>query len=130
MRRETMTMRRRVIFTLVVILSGVVLYWLDPAQYVFMPKCIFRMLTGWDCPGCGLQRAVHALLHGRFWEAVQYNYFLLLGIPYVLAVMYMEWFTSGEKHLRLRRVLYHRYVLYAYVALYLAWWVLRNVLGV
>lgn len=125
-----MTMRRRVIFTLVVILSGVVLYWLDPAQYVFMPKCIFRMLTGWDCPGCGLQRAVHALLHGRFWEAVQYNYFLLLGIPYVLAVMYMEWFTSGEKHLRLRRVLYHRYVLYAYVMLYLAWWVLRNVLGV
>lgn len=125
-----MAMRRRVIFTLVVILSGVVLYWLDPAQYVFMPKCIFRMLTDWDCPGCGLQRAVHALLHGRFWEAVQYNYFLLLGIPYVLAVMYMEWFTSGEKHLRLRRVLYHRYVLYAYVALYLAWWVLRNVLGV
>lgn len=125
-----MTMRRRVIFTLVVILSGVVLYWLDPAQYVFMPKCIFRMLTGWDCPGCGLQRAVHALLHGRFWEAVQYNYFLLLGIPYVLAVMYMKWFTSGEKHLRLRQVLYHRYVLYAYVMLYLAWWVLRNVLGV
>lgn len=125
-----MTMKRRVIFTLIVILSGVVLYWLDPAQYVFMPKCIFRMLTGWDCPGCGLQRAVHALLHGRFWEAVQYNYFLLLGIPYVLAVMYMEWFTSGEKHLRLRRVLYHRYVLYAYVMLYLAWWVLRNVLGV
>lgn len=125
-----MAMKRRVIFTLIVILSGVVLYWLDPAQYVFMPKCIFRMLTGWDCPGCGLQRAVHALLHGHFWEAVQYNYFLLLGIPYVLAVMYMEWFTSGEKHLRLRRVLYHRYVLYAYVALYLAWWVLRNVLGV
>lgn len=125
-----MTMKRRVIFTLIVILSGVVLYWLDPTQYVFMPKCIFRMLTGWDCPGCGLQRAVHALLHGRFWEAVQYNYFLLLGIPYVLAVMYMEWFTSGEKHLRLRRVLYHRYVLYAYVTLYLAWWVLRNVLGV
>lgn len=125
-----MTMKRRVIFTLIVILSGVVLYWLDPAQYVFMPKCIFRMLTGWDCPGCGLQRAVHALLHGHFWEAVQYNYFLLLGIPYVLAVMYMEWFTSGEKHLRLRQVLYHRYVLYAYVALYLAWWVLRNVLGV
>lgn len=125
-----MTKKRRVIFTLVVVSGGVVLYWLDPARYVFMPKCIFRMLTGWDCPGCGLQRAVHALLHGRFGEAVQYNYFLLLGIPYVLAVMYMEWFASGEKHLRLRRVLYHRYVLYAYVALYLAWWVLRNVLGV
>lgn len=125
-----MNLKRRIVFTLLVISGGVVLYWLDPARYVFMPKCVFRMLTGWDCPGCGLQRAVHALLHGRFAEALQYNYFLLLALPYVLAVMYMEWFTNDEKHLRLRRVLYHHHVLYAYVVLYLAWWVLRNVLGV
>lgn len=125
-----MNQKRRIVFTLLVLSGGVVLYWLDPARYVFMPKCVFRMLTGWDCPGCGLQRAVHALLHGRFAEALQYNYFLLLALPYVVAVMYMEWFTQGERHLRLRRVLYHHYVLYAYVVLYLMWWVVRNVLGV
>lgn len=115
---------------MIIVSGGVVLYWLDPARYVFMPKCIFRTLTGWDCPGCGLQRAVHALLHGHFAEAFQYNYFLFMALPYVFAVMYMEWFTKGEKHLRLRRILYHPYVLYAYVVLYLLWWVMRNVLGV
>ena len=125
-----MSRMRRIVFTMIIVSGGVVLYWLDPARYVFMPKCFFRTLTGWDCPGCGLQRAVHALLHGRFVEAFQYNYFLFMALPYVFAVMYMEWFTKGEKHLRLRRILYHPYVLYAYVVLYLLWWVMRNVLGV
>ena len=125
-----MSRMRRIVFTMIIVSGGVVLYWLDPARDVFMPKCIFRTLTGWDCPGCGLQRAVHALLHGHFAEAFQYNYFLFMALPYVFAVMYMEWFTKGEKYLRLRRILYHPYVLYAYVVLYLLWWVMRNVLGV
>ena len=27
-------------------------------------KCTFKLLTGYDCPGCGSQRALHAMLHG------------------------------------------------------------------
>ena len=44
----------------VVILSGAVIVLIavlivyavvDPATSVWMPKCIFRMMTGYDCPG-------------------------------------------------------------------------------
>src|SRR5467141_5185253 len=29
----------------------------------FFPKCPFRMITGWQCPGCGSTRALYQLLH-------------------------------------------------------------------
>lgn len=45
-------------------LLGAVLFVWDPAQHDFYPRCVFRALTGWECPGCGGLRAVHALLHG------------------------------------------------------------------
>ena len=44
------------------------------------------MLTGWDCPACGGQRALHSLLHGRVGEALHFNPFLVVSVPYFLAV--------------------------------------------
>ena len=35
-------------------------------------ECMFYRYTGLYCPGCGSGRAVNALFHGRFAEAVQY----------------------------------------------------------
>lgn len=46
----------------------------------------FHALTGWDCPACGGQRALHSLLHGRFGEALRFNPFLVVAVPYLLAV--------------------------------------------
>ncbi len=28
------------------------------------PRCLFKLITGYECPGCGSQRAFHSLLHG------------------------------------------------------------------
>ena len=61
------------------------LYFLDPVKYVLMPKCPFKMLTGLSCPGCGIQRAIHALLHGDVAGAVKYNFFLVYSGPYAMA---------------------------------------------
>src|SRR5262245_59462168 len=30
----------------------------------FYPACTFKQLTGLDCPGCGLTRAMHSLMTG------------------------------------------------------------------
>jgi hypothetical protein len=46
-------------------------------------KCPLFQLTGWQCPLCGLQRAVHALLHGDLLAAWRYNPALWLLLPYV-----------------------------------------------
>ena len=52
------------------VLFGVVAYYYghDPSDGG-APVCAFKYLTGYDCPGCGSQRAFHALLHGRVAEA-------------------------------------------------------------
>ena len=37
------------------------------------PRCPFLSLTGLFCPGCGSQRAIHALLHGDLSTTLAYN---------------------------------------------------------
>ncbi len=52
----------------------------DP-ELPWMPKCMFHALTGWNCPGCGSQRAIHALLHGRVADAWSYNALVVCLLP-------------------------------------------------
>ncbi|MDE7397749.1 MAG: DUF2752 domain-containing protein, partial [Muribaculum sp.] len=47
--------------TITVIVVTVIYAVFDPTLPWF-PKCLFRQLTGLECPGCGSQRAIHALL--------------------------------------------------------------------
>jgi Protein of unknown function (DUF2752) len=49
------------------------------------PPCPFKLLTGWECPGCGGLRMTHDLLHGDLAAAVMDNLFLLVGIPLLAA---------------------------------------------
>jgi len=53
--------------------------------------CIFKMLTGHPCYGCGTLRGLSAVLHGHPWEAVRLNPLNALTIP-LLAWLYLaEW---------------------------------------
>ena len=67
----------------VLFLIGAFLYFGTPAGEAWWLKCPLFQLTGWQCPLCGLQRAVHALLHGDFLMAWHYNPALWILLPYV-----------------------------------------------
>jgi hypothetical protein len=62
-----------VVLGLVTLGIGLVVYCFDPSQTPFYPGCAFHRLTGLNCPGCGATRALHALLHGHWREALQDN---------------------------------------------------------
>jgi hypothetical protein len=66
-------------------IASVFLLWLyynyNPAKYSFFLKCPFHYLTGFDCPGCGSQRAVFCLLHGDVMGAVHQNLLLVASLP-------------------------------------------------
>ncbi|GGU57388.1 DUF2752 domain-containing protein [Lentzea flava] len=66
--------------------GAAILLVVDPNQPGnLLPKCPIKWLTGFNCPGCGATRMVHALLHGDIVGAFHYNAVLLvLGVPLVL----------------------------------------------
>jgi hypothetical protein len=45
------------------------------------PGCMFRALTGYFCVGCGLTRALHALVHGDLLRAFAMNPLAVLLLP-------------------------------------------------
>lgn len=107
----------------------VALFFFNPTDYSVAPKCIFKLVTGWDCPGCGFQRAAHAFLHGRLLEAVSYNFFLVYAIPFLLLIILTEYVWKGEKQARWRKRVESPAALNFYVASYILWGVIRNLYG-
>lgn len=108
---------------------AVLYYAVDPRHCAWLPHCPFRMLTGWECPACGGQRALHSLLHGRLDEALRFNPFLVIAVPY-LAVAVWTSFDRGPTAARFRPIVQHRWVIYGYCVLFFVWWVVRNLPGV
>jgi hypothetical protein len=60
---------------------------LDPSTSSVFPPCLFRALTGWQCPGCGSARALHALLHGEIAAALGANPLTVAAVPLVIVEM-------------------------------------------
>jgi hypothetical protein len=61
------------------------LYRFPPQSYAFYPQCPFHALTGLLCPGCGATRALAALLHGNFGEAMRLNGLVVVLLPTLAA---------------------------------------------
>ena len=59
----------------------------DPSDRGAFPTCPFRAVTGLWCPGCGMTRATHHLLHGDVLGALRFNALL----PIVLALIIVAW---------------------------------------
>lgn len=71
------------------------LYNYAPTAYGFYPRCVFKMLTGLDCPGCGTTRALHHLLHGRVEEAFRLN--PMLFVLMVVALFALPSLLRGQQ---------------------------------
>jgi len=58
---------------LIVIGGGAALFFLNPNENSFFPKCSLYVATGYTCPGCGSTRALYHLTHGNVLEAFRLN---------------------------------------------------------
>lgn len=119
------------LFAASVILIGLaMLYCFNPIDYLWMPKCPFKIITGLQCPGCGGQRAIYALLHGHVKEALHYNYFLVYAGPYAFLFVVQRWILSGRAKTLLGNIIENKYVVWFYIVTFLVWMVVRNILGI
>lgn len=106
----------------------VVLYGLfDPAQTGYFPKCPFRWATGLQCPGCGSQRAIHQLLHGKLKAAFQYNPLLVCSLPLLAFLFSADVFRF--RYPKLYVASRNPFLSWSILTVILLWWVLRNIFG-
>src|SRR5688572_25498566 len=63
------------------------LFIFEPGRSGFFPACLFRLMTGFVCPGCGSTRGLHALVHGDLLTAFKFNPFMVLALPVLLYVL-------------------------------------------
>lgn len=100
----------------------------DPSKGVLFPKCPIKMLTGYSCPGCGSQRAVHALLNLDFVEAFRQNALMTVSLPFIALLVYSE--ATRQKHRKLYMALSGKVAIAAYIVVIFTWWIGRNIMGI
>jgi hypothetical protein len=87
------------------------------------PPCVFHAVTGLFCPGCGLTRAAHALVHLDVARAFEMNALAMVSAPIVALLIAREhgWLPAGISE-RLRPFT----TLMFWIPVVLAFGVLRN----
>ncbi len=100
-------------------------YIFNPATSQWAPKCMFHAVTGLDCPGCGSQRMLHALIHGDFAAAWSANPFLLCAAPAIILLIIAA--ARRTRFPRLYQRLNSPVAIAVYVVLLLGWTVWRNI---
>lgn len=122
----------KIIFYTSLVLLGIgilSLYFLfSPSHVDLFPKCPFHSLTGYHCPGCGSQRAIHALLHGRIVEAIHYNFLIILAFLVLVYKAYLWVFPYDKNNKRpTKNLLYSNATPWIILIVIIGFWVARNI---
>jgi len=96
------------------LIAAAILFLFDPAEIALYPKCPFYVITGYQCPGCGTLRGLHALLHGQLIQAMRFNFFMVLSIPLLIFLFFSK------------KAKYHVCLGWMTLAAVLIWWFVRN----
>lgn len=103
-------------------------YNVDPSSAAWMPRCPSKMLTGLDCPGCGSQRALHALLHGDLAASLRFNALLIPAMVTVALITAAEW--QKERWPRFHKAMTGNVAVYATLSVIILWAIVRNLLPI
>ena len=99
------------------------LYFLVEPKNGNLPTCFFNQITGFYCPGCGVQRSFHALLNGDISTALGCNLLFVLCLPFII------YFVLGyilEKKQSCPSLIYKPNFSLMVLIVVISFWVLRN----
>jgi hypothetical protein len=106
---------------------GIFLFFFNPASASnqWFPKCPFRMVTGWQCPGCGSTRACYQLLHLHPVAAFKLNPLMVMTLPFIVYgfLGFTKSAITGKPH---RRIFIPPIYLWAWLVVLIFFWVFRN----
>jgi anaerobic selenocysteine-containing dehydrogenase len=98
----------------------------DPNQSSWYPQCPFKAMTGYDCPGCGITRALRAFVTGHPVRALDHN--ALFVVALVVGVVWFALSRMRERRGQPKLELTHKSWWTAAIGVVIvAFWVGRNV---
>lgn len=119
-----LTKRDKVVLAVAAVLVAMCVYfYFDPSDNLF-PRCPFLVAIGYQCPGCGSQRAIHALLHGDIVSAWHFNAMLVVFIPLIVVLIVAEFRRTRAPHFY--RLVNSAAVIWTSAAVLILWWIFRN----
>ena len=127
--QQAVTKLKRILIVLCSLAVSLVLIFYfsyNPADIGFFPKCPFYSFTGFFCPGCGSQRAMHQLLHGHVFTGLKHNFLIVLlfaVLVYDFSIFILNRYTKKT----VKNLLHKPVTTYAILALIISFWVLRNI---
>lgn len=95
-------------------------------MYNFFPECPFHKYLYLDCPGCGSQRAIHALLHLDVQKAAGYNLLLVLSLPLLITQLAFKIYSFSTKKNVVMRFWYNPNTPKVIFAVVMIFWIARN----
>ena len=107
------------------IAGAVYLFVFEPGISGFFPQCPFRLATGFTCPGCGITRALHQILHGHFVAAFMLNPLFVLLSPILLFAL-LRYSVIVMRGGRPRPNALPASVIYSLFFVILSFWIFRN----
>jgi hypothetical protein len=107
----------------IVIIAATILYLYNPTEVAIYPRCPLKMLTGYDCPGCGTLRALHALFRGNLGVAWHYNPALFFAVPIIVFFSFSRQYRRGTLAKRIVESRITPWVIFVAIVL---WWICRN----
>ena len=115
---------------MIVLAVGIYLYsQYNPEEHLLFPKCPVYTITGYQCPGCGSQRAFHNLFHGDFYTAFMYNPLMILLIPYIFLGIFIEYIASRTNScvIRIRNIFFDKWAVLVLAVVIFSYTILRNI---
>ncbi len=107
--------------------AGAMVFFFNPNTHAFYPICLFHKFTGLNCPGCGMTRALFALLHGNFLAALKDNALFVLTL--VMLAVWSGRFVFLKMRNQPAKLNVTSKVLWSFLILAVVFAVLRNLRG-
>jgi len=106
---------------------AIFLFFFNPASASnqWFPKCPFRMVTGWQCPGCGSTRACYQLIHLHPVAAFKLNPLMVMTLPFIV-YGFLGFTRSAITGKPQRRIFIPSIYLWAWLVVLVFFWVFRN----
>jgi hypothetical protein len=92
-----------------ILLCGMAGLYFIPHDFLFNTAptlCIHKRLLGFDCPGCGMTRALYSLLHLDFRTALHFNFGVFVLLPLFITEIILGLYYNG-KLFQIKKVLYY-----------------------